>query len=135
MTKSEPREPETLPFLVLGNKADDEGARKVSTLEASRFCEENGFVFYETSAKDNLNIEDGFRALVTRVVARQDRFNSKTLGEMDSASNTSKNQAIASNTTNKRMSRSTKTRVTLNDQSLSTAASMKKNAASKCCNN
>jgi hypothetical protein len=35
MTKSEPKEPSTLPFLVLGNKCDvEEGMRKVSTKEA-----------------------------------------------------------------------------------------------------
>ena len=70
MTKSDPREPESLPFLCLGNKIDEEGARKVSKLEGIRFCVENGFIFEETSAKDNLNIEAGFRGLVGKVIER-----------------------------------------------------------------
>lgn len=70
MTKSEPKEPHTLPFLVLGNKCDEEGARKVSTVEAAKFCEDNGFIYFETSAKDNLNIEAAFKELVKKVIIR-----------------------------------------------------------------
>jgi GTPase SAR1 family protein len=135
MNKSEPREPETLPFLVLGNKCDDEGLpmRKVSQAEASRFCEENNFLHFETSAKDNKNIEEGIRTLVSRVLERQERFNSKTLSEVAAGAG-SRSQAVANNT-NRRMNRSTKTRVVLNEQALSGAASQqeqRKNRA-QCC--
>jgi hypothetical protein len=34
MTKSEPKDPQSMPFLILGNKIDEEGARKVSSEEA-----------------------------------------------------------------------------------------------------
>ena len=105
MTKSDPREPETLPFLCIGNKIDEEGSRKVSKVEATRFCEENGFIFEETSAKDNLNIEAGFRALVGKVIERQERFNSKTVSDM-SVTTQSRQEAIASNS-NKRTGRAT----------------------------
>ena len=71
MTKSEPKDPQSLPFLVLGNKCDlDEGLKKVSSGEAKSYCEDNNFLFFETSAKDNQNIEEAFRAMVVRVLAR-----------------------------------------------------------------
>ena len=38
MTKSLPESPESFPFLVLGIKCDLEDQRKVSTLDARKFC-------------------------------------------------------------------------------------------------
>ena len=114
MTKSEPKDPQSLPFLVLGNKCDlDEGLKKVSAKEAREFCEENNFLFYETSAKDNQNIEEAFRAMVVRVIARQDNLNSKILSDA-SANNSNKDQgsAVAGNA-NRRMTRRTNTKLVL----------------------
>ena len=71
LSKSEPKEPESMPFLVLGNKSDlEEGLKKVSKIEASKFCEESNMILFETSAKDNTNIDEAFRSLVVRVVER-----------------------------------------------------------------
>ena len=71
MQKSEPKEPQTLPFLVLGNKSDsEEGMRKVSKYEASTFCSDNGYLHFETSAKDNTNIDEAFRSMVYKVIER-----------------------------------------------------------------
>ena len=121
MSKSESKDPATMPFLVLGNKCDvDEGIRKVTSLEAKRFCEEQGFVWFEVSAKDNINIEQGFRSIVTRVVERQERLNGKILGDAAEKANVEggKQSAVASNTS-RRMTRSTKTKVVLGEQTLS----------------
>tara|TARA_B110000305_G_C19201006_1_gene521174 strand:+ start:482 stop:628 length:147 start_codon:yes stop_codon:yes gene_type:complete len=42
----------------------DKGQRGVSFEDAKRFCAENGnMIFYETSAKDNINVEQGFTEL------------------------------------------------------------------------
>ncbi len=122
MQKSEPKEPHTLPFLILGNKIDEDNLRKVSREEATRFCDENGFIFYETSAKDNLNIEDAFKTLTLKVIERQERLNNKILGESDtgSASGDKKQAAVVSNTS-RRMTRSTKTRVQLNEHAMKQA--------------
>lgn len=60
-----------MPFLVLGNKNDvEEGLKKVGKIEATKFCEENNFILFETSAKDNTNIDEAFKSLVVRVVER-----------------------------------------------------------------
>ena len=66
MARSQPDNPNQPPFLVLGNKVDlaDKGQRGVSFEDAKRFCAENGnMIFYETSAKDNINVEQGFTEL------------------------------------------------------------------------
>ena len=42
----------------MGNKADLEENRKISTVDAKKFCQQNGnMLFYETSAKNNMSVE------------------------------------------------------------------------------
>lgn len=41
---------------VVGNKCDLKNERELSTLEAAKFCQENGVQFIETSAKTGENI-------------------------------------------------------------------------------
>jgi len=58
-------------FILVGNKIDLQDERKVSYLEASRFAQENGLLFLETSAKSGDNVEDVFiksaRAILTKI--------------------------------------------------------------------
>ena len=67
MNRSQPENPNVQPpFLVLGNKVDldEQGLRKVSYNDAAKFCADNGnMIFYETSAKNNINVEKGFTEL------------------------------------------------------------------------
>ena len=124
LTKSDPKEPETLPFLLLGNKLDMEKTdRKVSTQEVKSFCEENNMLFYETSAKDNLNIEVAFRELIQNLIKRQERLNKAMGGDNDQGKRDSR---IVANNMSKRMNRSTKTRLEYN----AVGGTKKK---SKCC--
>ncbi|ETO20818.1 hypothetical protein RFI_16399 [Reticulomyxa filosa] len=54
------------PFLVLGNKADVAKAeRKISEAAARQWCQnKNGLPFLETSAKDNVNVEQAFQTII-----------------------------------------------------------------------
>ena len=62
----------SFPFLVIGNKVDMEENRKVSTIDAKKFCQQNGnMLFYESRAKDNINVEVAFRELGAKAVKRQ----------------------------------------------------------------
>jgi small GTP-binding protein len=57
---ADPPNPEKFPFLLIGNKVDL-GKRVVSREEALKWCEENGNMpFFETSAKDNIDVEKAF---------------------------------------------------------------------------
>ncbi len=131
MTKSEPKDPQSLPFLVLGNKCDiDDGLKKVSQHEAKQYCDENNLLFFETSAKDNQNIEEAFKEMVVKVLARQDNINNKILGD---ASTGAKDQgsAVAGNA-NRRMTRRTNTKVVLDEKEKEGGAG---SAKKSCCKN
>ena len=60
------KEPEKFPFVVVGNKVDKK-EREVSTDDALTWCRRNGEVpHFETSAKDNTNVELAFSSSVKR---------------------------------------------------------------------
>ena len=44
--------------MVVGNKCDLENARVVSTEQGQSFADEHGFKFMETSASDNVNVNE-----------------------------------------------------------------------------
>ncbi|KAJ5074807.1 ras-related rab5 [Anaeramoeba ignava] len=52
-------------ILLIGNKIDLESQRKVKYEEAAEYAEENGFLFYETSAKSGEIIGESFKALAS----------------------------------------------------------------------
>lgn len=67
------KEPESFPFVILGNKVDV-SERQVSTEDAQIWCKENGnHPYFETSAKDAINVFIAFEEAVRRVLANEDR--------------------------------------------------------------
>ena len=65
--------PETFPFMVIGNKLDlEEENRVVERAQAEAYCKKDGkMAFMETSAKDNLNVEQAFAELAAQAIKRQ----------------------------------------------------------------
>jgi len=59
--------------LLIGNKSDLEESRAVKTEEGAELAESQGLGFVETSAKNNLNIEDAFTRLVSQVVEKLEK--------------------------------------------------------------
>ena len=59
--------------LLIGNKSDLEEQRAVKSEEGAELAESQGLGFVETSAKNNLNIEDAFTRLVTQVVEKLEK--------------------------------------------------------------
>ena len=55
------------PIILIGNKCDLEEERKVSKKEGEKKAEENGFLFIETSCKDNINIEKAVNTIVNKI--------------------------------------------------------------------
>ena len=61
LKQTAPKNPDAFPFIVLANKADKEDERKVSVAKARTWCEQHGSIpYFETSAKDRINIEEAF---------------------------------------------------------------------------
>jgi Ras-related protein Rab-7A len=55
LDNASPNDPQTYPFVVIGNKVDREELRQVQTADAKRWCQENGNIpYFETSALDNI---------------------------------------------------------------------------------
>lgn len=58
--------------ILVGNKNDDPDRKVVLTEDAQRFADQMGIQLFETSAKENINVEEMFMA-VTRLVLRAKR--------------------------------------------------------------
>ena len=61
-----PNDPDSFPFVVLGNKIDyDNGnSRVVSEKKAKSWCQSKGGIpYFETSAKEDVNVESAFREI------------------------------------------------------------------------
>jgi len=57
--------------ILLGNKCDMEEKRMISTNRGQEIASQNGIKFYETSAKNNININEAFMTLATDILRRQ----------------------------------------------------------------
>jgi Ras-related protein Rab-7A len=68
-----PRNPDTFPFVVLGNKADMASSkRQVSTAKAKAWATQKGDVpLFETSAKEALNVEQAFYTIAKNALQQE----------------------------------------------------------------
>ena len=71
LTQLNPKDPENFPFVILGNKCDKEGEIKVSEQKVRQYCsQKNNMSYFETSAKDNINIELAFEEVAKLAFTR-----------------------------------------------------------------
>jgi Ras-related protein Rab-7A len=58
-------DPESFPFVVLGNKVDvEDSKRMISSKRAQAFCQAKGGIpYFETSAKEAVNVEQAFEGM------------------------------------------------------------------------
>jgi Ras-related protein Rab-8A len=65
--------------ILVGNKADmDESKRAVPTAKGQALADEYGIIFFETSAKTNLNVENVFFTMAREIKQRLSETDSKT---------------------------------------------------------
>ena len=57
-----------IPTILIGTKKDLEELRVVGVDEGQSFADQRGIPFYETSAKDGINVEDTFNQLTEHIV-------------------------------------------------------------------
>ncbi|KAL4460491.1 hypothetical protein ABPG74_000242 [Tetrahymena malaccensis] len=58
--------------LLIGNKKDKEAQRQVQTEEGQAVANENGFLFFETSARDSINVDEAFTKLAEQITKKVD---------------------------------------------------------------
>jgi len=67
-----PRNADTFPFVVLGNKADMAAKRQVSVAKAKAWCNSKGDIpHFETSAKEALNVEQAFHTIAKNALQQE----------------------------------------------------------------
>jgi len=66
--------------ILVGNKNDDPERKVVVTEDARRFADQMGIQLFETSAKDNINVEEMFRA-VTKLVLKSKKDQKERLDD------------------------------------------------------
>ena len=52
-----------LPVVLFGNKCDEEKRREVRKEEAQQYADKNGILYFEISAKNNIGVQEGFKAI------------------------------------------------------------------------
>ncbi|EEB10227.1 rab9 and, putative [Pediculus humanus corporis] len=71
LIQASPRDPDNFPFVVIGNKIDVEN-RSVSTKRAQQWCQsKNNIPYFETSAKEGINIEQAFQTIAKNALAQE----------------------------------------------------------------
>lgn len=64
-----------IPAVLLANKCDQKKEGSQSPSQMDQFCKDHGFTgWFETSAKDNVNIDEATRFLVEKILANQQSF-------------------------------------------------------------
>ncbi len=87
---------------LIGNKADLDAQRRVTTEEGEQYAKANQLLFYETSAKDASNVDEAFLAMargayktmVEKGIIRDDNFMPRTTSKSGGGGIDDKGQAV-----------------------------------------
>jgi Ras-related protein Rab-7A len=71
LIQASPTDSENFPFIVLGNKLDRAGDRRVQQEVAEKWCKEMNVPFHETSAKMAENVEQAFQDIAKAALAKE----------------------------------------------------------------
>jgi len=71
LTQAAPRNPESFPFVLIGNKIDLEN-RTVTQKRAQAWCQANGNIpYFETSAKEAINVDQAFQTIAKNALQQE----------------------------------------------------------------
>merc|ERR1712232_122041 len=72
LAQATPRDPASFPFVLIGNKADLEGKRKIKGELARDWCKiKNNIPYHETSAATAQNVEAAFQDIVRKALTQE----------------------------------------------------------------
>lgn len=72
LIQAAPRDPDRFPFVVIGNKIDEENKRVVSTKRLQAWCAAKGDIpYFETSAKEAINVEQAFQTIAKNALLQE----------------------------------------------------------------
>lgn len=74
-----------IPVVLFGNKCDLVDKRKVSKEDAKSFADRQGIPYFETSAKDNINLEEGLDKILEDAYAKSGRESGMKLKPIENA--------------------------------------------------
>ena len=72
-------DPDTFPFLLVGNKSDLMGQRRVAHKDAAIYAKENNMIFFETSAKTGENFEKPLGSIARAAIGITVNANSRVI--------------------------------------------------------
>lgn len=74
LVQASPMDPESFPFVVIGNKIDQEESRRtISQKRAMTYCQSKGGIpYFETSAKEAINVEQAFEVIARQALAQEE---------------------------------------------------------------
>ena len=64
-----PRDPDNFPFVVIANKIDL-NQREISQQRALAWCQERNYTYFETSAKEVINVDQAFLTIAKHAMKR-----------------------------------------------------------------
>jgi len=72
LSHAAPRNNESFPFVVLGNKADMPNKRQVNAARAMQWCQNKGNItMFETSAKEAVNVDQAFQTIAKNALQQE----------------------------------------------------------------
>jgi Ras-related protein Rab-7A len=71
LSQAAPRNPETFPFVLIGNKIDVENSRVVSQKRAESWCTPHNIPYFETSAKEAINVDQAFQTIARNALKQE----------------------------------------------------------------
>lgn len=89
LKQADPSNPETFPFVLIGNKIDVDGGSSRMVIEniAREWCDSRGNIpYFETSAKEDYNVDDAFLCIAKTALEYEPDHNMWPLDREETAS-------------------------------------------------
>ena len=73
-----------IPIIIVGNKIDMENMREISKEDGKKIASENGFKYFETSAKTGIGVDEAIKEIVNQILDIQDKNEDEKVDERPS---------------------------------------------------